>query len=476
VKVSSPFSDAGTQVHLQVATGSELAEVFLIDRTFALVQRGIGRLDCTVPQGVYKLKARVGDVSTEDWYVLNGDRTVDLTEKLAIGSPVPLMGTSKTHEYHMYPAEEQSRKVIDVDGSGAAILLCARRWSDTAPAAPGQGSSPPPISLHRPDGTTIVDVREDEAERDDGDPILVTAVGVGPGSYLVRWRTTTGVVAEQTVVAVSGWQTQVWLLETEAQGDDDGQLDTSLEGISVLMTRDGFSATDETLHTAEQARLALASERRVASEVISQSLFAKFDNPMTGLFGAHLMLLAYETQRQIEREEARGSETKRVWAPVKFDQMLYDIAVDNLAGLLGPGHPDVTALATRSSNRSLSDLTPVEMPPMLWRSWVLLIEASNERPDLVPVATWQRTVRLLSVRPFLVWSPVEDRAVETWKREVAPLVQASTAGQQGGGPPGAAAMAAPDSPDAESKRRLTEQLLAPRAALDELAGGSELPG
>ena len=27
---------------------------------------------------------------------------------------------------------------------------------------------------------------------------------------------------------------------------------------------------------------------------------------------------------------------------------------------------------------------------MLWRSWRLLIEASNQRPDLVPVETWRR--------------------------------------------------------------------------------------
>jgi hypothetical protein len=117
------------------------------------------------------------------------------------------------------------------------------------------------------------------------------------------------------------------------------------------------------------------------------------------------------------------------------------------------------------------------MPPMLWRSWVLLIEASNEQPGLVPVATWERTVRLLPVRPFLVWSPVDDAAtVAAWKRDLAPLVQASAAQQQGGGPAGGGAMAAPapTAPGGDDARRLTQQLLAPRAALDELAGG-DLP-
>lgn len=461
-------------MRLQVRTGSDLAEVFLIDRTFALVQRAIGNLDCTVPQGVYKIKARVGDVATEGWHVLNADQAIDLSDELAIGSPVPFAGTTKTHEYHMYPAEEQSRQVIETGGSGAQIFLCARRWSDAAGSDPGR-SEAPPLSLHRPDGTTVVDVREDERARGDGDPMLGAAVELDPGAYLVRRRDASGVVAEQTVIAVRDWQTQVFLLETQDPDDEDAQLQGPLEGISVLMTRGGFTANDGTLRTTEQARLALASERKVASEVISQALFAKFDNPMTGLFGAHLMLLAHETEREVERDEKRPSEAKRLWAPVAFDQTLFDIAVDNLAGLLGLEHPDVTALATRASNKQLEDLTPVEVPPMLWRSWLLLVEASNDRADLVPVATWQRTVRQLSVRPFLVWSPAEDSAaIEVWKRDLASLVQGSAAQQQRGGPEGAAAMGAPSTRD-EDTRRLSKQLLAPRAALDELAD-IELPG
>jgi hypothetical protein len=472
--MSSPFAEQGTQVRVQVTTGRQLAEVFLIDRTFALVERSIGHLDCEVPQGVYKIKARVGDVAIEDWHVLNADTTVDLREKLAIASPAPLAGTTKTHESHMSPAEEQSRKVVAAGGSGAQIFLCARRWSHAASSA----DAAPPLSLHRPDGTTVVDVREDESERGDADPMLGSAVEVDPGAYFVRWRTASGVLAEQTVMAVRDWQTQVFLLEEE--GDQDSAAGRPegdpLEGLSILMSRGGFWAQDGKLQRAEDARLALASERRVASQTISESLFAKFEAPMTGLFGAHLMLLAQETEHEVEREQKRPSAAKRVWAPVTFDQALFDIAVENLAGLLGLDHPDVTALATRASNKQLEQLTPVEMPPMLWRSWVLLLEASNERPGLVPVATWQRTVRLLSVRPFLVWSPVEDaNAVELWKREVAPLVRGSTTRQQGGGPAGAAAMGADSQRDEDDTRRLSRQLLAPRAALDELAGG-DLPG
>jgi hypothetical protein len=110
----------------------------------------------------------------------------------------------------------------------------------------------------------------------------------------------------------------------------------------------------------------------------------------------------------------------------------------------------------------------------LWQSWPLLIEASNDRPELVPVATWRRVIRLLPLRPFLVWSPEQrDASDETWKREVGIVLAAST-------PPrpsaddvfgaGLAARAVDLSPTRdETRRSLSLQILAPRAAIDELA-------
>ena len=479
---SSPFSDDAASVRLQVTTGSELAEVFLIDRTFALVKRSIGGLECTVPEGVYKVKARVGDAVTEGWYVLRADKeTVDLSAELSIASPVPLLGTTRTHEYHEFPAAEQSRDVALALGTGAQIFLCARRWSDIgAPASPPGGRpGPPPLSLHRTDGTTVFDVQESAYAVGEGDAMLGIAAEVDPGAYVVRWRTSSGVLAEQTVVAIADWQTQVFLLEERPQVDRRSAVgEDPLEGISVQMTRGSFNPNDPMLRVSEEARLALASERKVASQFINDSLFAKFENPMTGLFGAHLMLLAREVEVDVSKEKARrGSDVKRLRAPVDFDQGLFDHVVDNLADLLGPEHPDVSALATKAANKQLSELSPVAIPPMLWRSWLLLIEASNERPELVPVATWQKTLRLLPVRPFLVWSPEEgEAAVETWRREVAPLVDASKKPRRAHGlePAPAAAMEESTSLDYEETRRLSMQLLAPRAALDELS--DDTPG
>lgn len=138
-----------------------------------------------------------------------------------------------------------------------------------------------------------------------------------------------------------------------------------------------------------------------------------------------------------------------------WEQTYFDGVVENLAALLGPNQPDVVALATQGGGRPITALEPVTSPPMLWRSWLLLIEASNEQPDLLPPDTWRPLLQVLPVRPFLTWSPLEDEghAVETWRRSVAPSVHASLA---------------PGEDEDAAMRRLTTSLLVPRSALEEV--------
>lgn len=423
---SSPFSDG--KVHVHLTAGSQLAEVFLIDHEFALVSRSVGELHADVEQGVYKVKAQVGEASAERVVILNKSETIDLAGDLAIASPVPLDGTARTHEFHMAPAADGSRTVVAEAGAGAGaqVFLCARRWS-----APGKehddATKAPDLSLHKASGETIIDLRKSgRGDRSLQDPMLSATVEVDPGAYLLRWRDDSGAVAEQSVVAVHGWQTQVFLLEDAK--------DESHRAISVLMGQGGFDLDDPNARLADDARIALGDERRVASKVITEALFAKFENPMLGLFGAHLMLLA--------RDDT-------------WEQPYFDGVVDNLAGLLGPNQPDVVALATLGGGRPIAVLEPVTSPPMLWRSWLLLIEASNERPDLLPADTWRPLLQVMPVRPFLAWSPLEDeeKAAETWRKSVAPSVHASLA---------------PGEDEDAAMRRLTTSLLAPRSALEEV--------
>jgi hypothetical protein len=175
---------------------------------------------------------------------------------------------------------------------------------------------------------------------------------------------------------------------------------------------------------------------------------------MLGLFGAHLMLLARDADRPGE--------------PPHFDQSLYDDVVNNLTGILGADHPDMIALGTQLTYPP-EDPRPVSSPPMLWRSWLLLIQASNRWPAILPVDVWRRTMRLVPERPFLVWSSdkEDDEAIKEWEEDVAELVKRSTRRPLRGFLPTRSYSRRRE----DARRRFSMELLAPRAAIDELAKG-----
>ena len=442
----SPFPDELHSVRLHVEAGSPLAEVFLIDHNLALVARSVGDLDVTVEPSVYKVKAKLGGASAEELVVLNKDQRVDLSSALAIPSPAPLTGTARTHELHQEAAARDSDAPALERGDGAVIFLMVRRWTGPGPRP---ANIPPPdqagleLSLRRHDGTPIFELAPDAT----GDLAAGQSVAVDPGAYVLRWRAANGALVEQSVRAVRGWQTQVFLL-------DDAPVDTSAprHRISMLMSRQAFDATDVELRRTEEARASLAAERKVASKEINEQLFAKFANPMLGLFGAHLMLVARGSVAA--QSEDRGDRNRRTAPPVDFNQALFDGAVANLRELLGPEHPDVVALWTETSGAQAASPPPIDAPPLLWRSWSLLIGATNRWPELVPVDVWKPVRLILPMRPFLAWSPqLDERDVDT---DFASEVKRVTRTER----------------DDDVARLLTSQLLAPRAAVDELIGGA----
>ncbi|HWI71124.1 MAG TPA: hypothetical protein VNT55_04155, partial [Baekduia sp.] len=161
------------------------------------------------------------------------------------------------------------------------------------------------------------------------------------------------------------------------------------------------------------------------------------------LYGAHLMLLARDAQRA-------GATGAGPAADVAFGQDRFDGIVATLGELLGPGHPDVVALATQTgaAHDGLARWPPVTAPPMLWRSWALLVAASNDAPELVPVDTWRLVRRTLPLRPFLMWSPAGEDDDERWAQELRAAIVAER--------------------DA-TRRLVSRDHLAPRAAVDAAA-------
>lgn len=453
---ASSFGEARGAVGLHLEAGSPLAELFVVDHAFNLVDRAVGTLDVRVEPGVYKVKAQLGEATAERLVVVDGDERVDLSEDLELASPAPLADSARSHDSHVAAAVDVSHEAAPATrGGGAGISILARRWDEQGRAGREHDAAwLSTVSLRRPDGEEVLSLGGRDVRRDGPDPLMAGAAAVEPGGYVLRWHDRSGLATEQAVHAVDGWETEVFLLDDAAGGP----AGTGSVRTSVLMTRADFEPSDDMLKRVEEARGALAGERRVASQAVTEALFAKFDNPMLGLFGAHLMIISREELRLRGEDTDSQRRGKPMPAPVDFDQSVFDKAVANLLDLLGPGHPDAVALATQVSEPDLAALEPVTVPPMLWGSWKWLIGATNDAPHLVPVETWRRTIRLVPSRPFLAWAPADDErgARRAWE-------QAASAGLT---------RSEGESEDA-FRRRLTSQLLAPRAAIDALLDGDD---
>jgi hypothetical protein len=120
---------------------------------------------------------------------------------------------------------------------------------------------------------------------------------------------------------------------------------------------------------------------------------------MLGILGAHLLLLEPE-----------------------FNPSLFQLVVATLRDLLGQ-HPDVEALALRQGNDGAPEAFTT--PPMLRRSWRLVLERTVDHPELVPADSLMASVapRIWGDGPWLLWLQRTDADLATDLSQMAASLQ-----------------------------------------------------
>jgi hypothetical protein len=395
-------------VPLVADAGDPTTEVFIIGPYFDLVAKGLGRIETELPPGIYKVQFIAGSLTKEMYITLKPDSPPHsiTPSSLPFSAPAPLIDTGTTHEYHEEHAKQLSLKRHLTLGVGSQLFVFVRDldkqgWDDPATA----------LTLHDLAGHLLVDFTA-TGEREISHPNLDHWAGctieLNPGSYRLRVQTDVKSVGtlEQIVVTHAGWQTQVFLLRRlygyESPYEEFKSPSTSLVrradlgNASLLMASidRGFQPERPDFRQAELARQGLANRRNVigASE-LNTMLLGKFDNPMLGIYGAHL-LLAQDTDRGLLRK-----------------------VISNLQGLLGY-HPDVTALNVWLDETSASypSYPSYQAPPMLSNSWKILVNASIAHPELIPTTSFAAQIadRIWGTSTWLVWQqPPENVSVPT---------------------------------------------------------------
>jgi hypothetical protein len=340
--------------------------------------------------GIYTIKAFTGMATWEENIELRpGANETKPVPRLGFPTPVPLYSTAQSHEYHMYPAQAHSTQTKVKKGEGSSIFIFARDYlvsqdpsSQSLKALhPSEG-----MTLLDRDGKLLVDFFKDSdtnlsTKRPDEDPWSACNVQVDPGFYRLCLKVSTGQKLEQTLIATKGWQTQVFLLQCDYRTPHRSRRLADLGASSIMLSKNGFQPIqdDYILRLVELGRQGLNNQRQVLPKEVSEFLWRKFDNPMLGLYGAHLLLLQQ-----------------------KPDLQLLATVVKNLRDLLG-NHPDIEALALKLETNKFN--YRFEFPPMFRRSWSLVLEATARYPDLVPVNSLAGEVagNTWSGDPWLIW-------------------------------------------------------------------------
>lgn len=313
--------------------------------------------------GLYSIQIRRGsDISEQVINLKNEDKVVKIDPPPHY-SAVPLFGTVTTHEYYAYTSQEISNKEtaqqigLDSDQEiGQLFIFIRAASSENYDGKPlGRGLS----LMHARMEMTITNFDSNDIIENTNDGWLGYSVKASSGYYRLRFKDEN---RELPIYVFRGWQTQVFITYNKGPKSD---------SITILMSRmgTGFNPDEKQQLAVDLALQSLKSGSGwLPNDAMQLLLHGKFENPILGLLGGHLLL---------RREEMSPK-------PNSNRRNTIHIVLENLRMLIGDA-PDVLALETRASLLFRNEVQGIAMePPMIRLGNEALIQAAANNINLVP--------------------------------------------------------------------------------------------
>ncbi len=346
-------TQSSSALNLNIRAADRATEIFVINWKLQRVANGTGELNLDVEPGLYKVRFRSGSQQHDELVEVRDGPVSLVGKRLNFESAAPLADTSTSHEYHAGPAQTLSRQVDRRIGHGSQLFVFLRDVDRHHPLEPDV------VTIHHLDGALMCRITEGHVNL--GDQFAAINLDLDPGTYRLRVDTEPMGIYESFITMSAGWQTQVFLIMDNFPVGSTQLRRPSIRRSSVHMAHigRGFDVHGDSGRLTDLARLGLLQGRKVISrDEMNHILSSKFENPMLGIYAAHILLMS-----------------------AKPNQALIDKVCERMAQRLGP-HPDLSALQLR---HGLSSSTPAfETPPMLMRSWDMVVEKSIRRASLVP--------------------------------------------------------------------------------------------
>ncbi|HEX8224843.1 MAG TPA: hypothetical protein VF605_13575 [Allosphingosinicella sp.] len=401
---------------LTVNTHSD-AEVFIIDASLELIDHHVGRTRRELEPGLYKVKVDRGGAIKEQLVALESDDAVlDLTiDKFPAVAPIaPMLGGDAGAVQQL--VEDALRKAGgNCPAEDLLVLLCHWEAGRADPKRPFAGVRLFPWLASR----RAVDVGEAPSAFAHLGELDWAAAAVplveGKREYILEMRDRSR-VSRQVVLTAPGFQTRVFLRRRPAPSisveNDPAEARDTID-VSIQMGFPGQSCVySDHFETVEVARNILAKGRAVAApELIMSLLHGKFDNPIHGIVGLHLMLGLLE-YAAVHPDSDMGAD--HLHAVTGHEPRAYTAMVmRNLREVLAVGADeampaDLVALEARAGLLTGPPVR-VKAPPMFWASWDALRRNAVENGCItIGRDLWQSLGDGAPWGPYLAWSPGRD--------------------------------------------------------------------
>lgn len=378
-----------------VAVADLAAPLEIVDGGFQVVAKGFGRVEAELRPGLYKARAGIGGTAQEKIFAVEegeGEMAVVL-ERVLFASPVPMDGTTTSHEYHQAAVNAAFARPPLKKGSGAGFFLSVRDPSEAPFIQTDDTTARYALSFTgfrlRKATETLIDYDQD-AVRDISRGYAVLAAELDPGAYVLQWSSERYGTLARPVLLVPNWITQLFLM-VEPQGETGLPMRPNFADASVQMAPfESAYPRERYFRLSEIARQALLQGRNIVDrEVMNALLHDKFGNPILGLLAAHLLLLD---------EKPRLN--------------LLNIVMGNLGVLLGGDFPDMVALRLRLNQLEKPQSPPpaglsVSFPPLLRASWDILARQAARNDSFFPPDSLCREAadRTVDNGVWLAWKP-----------------------------------------------------------------------
>lgn len=389
--MSSSSPEPGDTGRLTVLTDHPAVTLTIRDHVWKVVESGIGGLSVDLRKGIYRVEAGLGRDVWSQHVLLRGNETVSVPD-FNIKSAVPLATFTRSHESHEALFLQARQRTDYSFGSGSRIVLMVRNWSRQGEG----GRDLPQLRLERWRGDVLAETCR-SMEADVGiDRACAISIETTPGDYVMSMDGEFGTLS-QTIPALPGWETQVFMLQ-----DFSGSRGPVIARPTLTSTM-AISSTDDNdrrlYELIEAGQQALASQRpALGDRVFTEIANGKFRAPILGLLAAHLLLMAEDHEKDSRFDRYS----------VAFDRERFEMILANTMDIFGGDQADIVALRTRSERVPVPSNIEISTPPIFWRSWELLLRANTaERPGLVRDNLWRRVSENANRAPFFSWTRVE---------------------------------------------------------------------